>query len=180
MQSRAANNALQAQSFQQSANAYLNRVTIRVPEKQAIPLNKALEDMQQQANVPIRMSPDIPQSVTFSGRMVNTPLNVALEAIARTAGLKVVSEEDGSYLLTPSDRFQILFKNMLLGNYPDHPALFCTKCGYPLLPEWNYCPDCGQITPHGAEAMRARLLKSRAPALNHNALPTAPVKPAER
>jgi|GEM_PF-2460796 len=126
-----------------------NIVNLDVPQSRPITLQQALQRMQDQSHIPISMSNEIPKNVQFSGQITNTPVNVALVAIAKTAGLKVVPWQNGGLLLTPGNSFRLFIDKVLIGSYPDHPLLFCTKCHYPLSPDWVVCPNCGQITPHG-------------------------------
>ncbi len=143
--------------------AALNRdmVNLDIPQNRPITLQQALQTIQEQSDIPISMSNEIPRNVQFSGQITNTPVNVALDAIAKTAGLKVVPLHNGGLLLTSGNNFRLFIDKVLIGSYPNHPLLFCTKCHYPLSPDWVVCPNCGQITPHGYELLEKANSKNR-------------------
>ncbi len=138
-----------------------NMVNLVVPQSRPITLQQALHKIQEQSNIPISMSNEIPRNVQFTGQITNTPVNLALDAIAKTAGLKVLPLQNGGLLLTSGNSFRLFIEKVLIGSYPDHPLLFCTKCHYPLSPNWVVCPNCGQITPHGYELLEKANAKKR-------------------
>lgn len=126
-----------------------NVVTLKVSDRQPISLNDALQSMGKQSGVQINLDKQVPSGTMFSGTLNQTPVSVALDAIARTASLKVINQPDGAYYLVPTDEFKILIGSALIGKYPGQPFALCQRCQYPLLQIWNICPQCGLVTPHG-------------------------------
>jgi hypothetical protein len=120
-------------------------VSLNVPDSSPIPLSQALARISAQTGFPILLDKRVPQEVKFSGS-IEASLNLALPALADIAGLRLVMS-GGQAVFVPTDSFRILVNNMLLGQTGSP----CTKCRQTVWSTWSFCPNCGQITPRGAQ-----------------------------
>jgi hypothetical protein len=117
----------------------LNRpVTLNIPDSRPIPLSAALQMIQGQTQVPIRLDSRIPSNVGFVGQMTQVPLSLVLETITRIGAFKWIQQPDGSLLIAPSDRLTLFIAESALGNAP------CNRCNQLVLSSWKFCPHCGQ------------------------------------
>jgi hypothetical protein len=117
----------------------LNRpVTLNIPDNRPIALSAALQMIQEQTQVPIRLDPRIPANVGFVGQMTQVPLSLVLETIARIGAFKWLQQPDGSLLIAPSDRLILFLAESALAAAP------CSRCNQLMLSSWKLCPHCGQ------------------------------------
>lgn len=127
-------------------NPFNRRVSLNIPDDRPVPLADALDMIERQTHVPIRLDRSLPRTARFSAVFTQAPLSFVLDAITKTGALKwvTVSEGDGYILIAPTDRMQVLIADVVAGSYP---AVVCTRCHAPLAASWAYCPLCGQLAP---------------------------------
>lgn len=128
----------------------LNRpVTLNIPDNRPISLSAALQMIQEQTQVPIRLDARIPSNVGFVGQMTQVPLSLVLETISRIGAFKWLQQPDGSLLIAPSDRLILFLAESALASAP------CSRCNQLMLSSWKLCPHCGQTAERAKPGVQA-------------------------
>lgn len=121
-------------------------VSLNVPDDRPITLGMALQLLERQSRVPLRLDPGVPADIKFTGVVTRVPLRSVLQNLAPGTGdgsLKVVSMPT-QILIAPSDRFNLYWNGGAVSS-----TLSCAKCRQPVLSVWSYCPNCGLATRRG-------------------------------
>lgn len=120
-------------------------VTLNVSDEHPITLSAALQLLESQTRVPIRLDPSLTGDVKFTGTVTRVPLRTVLQNIAPggEGSLKWISTPS-QILIAPADRMNVVWNGSAIGSNQA-----CQKCKQLLLSTWNFCPNCGQPTRRG-------------------------------
>lgn len=121
-------------------------VTLVVPDDRPITLAAALQLMEKQTHVPIRLDPSLPSDIKFTGSVNRVPLRAVLQNIAPGGSegtLKLIASTN-QILIAPADRINVFWGGAAISSMQP-----CTRCRQPLLATWSFCPNCGQPTKRG-------------------------------
>jgi hypothetical protein len=149
------NNAL---VLQNQALAFGQPVNLAIPDDRPIPLKTALQQIESQTRVPIRLDPRVPSDIGLSARFTDTPLSLVLDSIGRTGALKWQAQADGALLIAPSDWMLVTVRGLPVWG---QPSSACPQCRRPVLPSWAFCPHDG--TPTQRQQRQAPQGRSRQP-----------------